>query len=789
MDSPSDEPLINQCPECSQDLNVSEFAPFSKIVCPNCEGAVRVRTRMGQYEIKHMLGEGGMSQVFAADDLTLGRKVALKVLHQSLSQDEKLTSMFEREAKLTASINHPNVVKVYTVGSERGYFYIAMELVDAVSVEELINEKGALPEEQVLGIAYDVVSGLKAAYQENLIHRDIKPGNMLVTRDGTAKLVDFGLAVAQGGADENEDIWATPFYVPPEKLVREPDTHLGDIYALGATCYHALAGQPPFAANTSSLEELIEIKSAGVDLKSVAPNASKATIKLIEQMMSHSAKARPSSYDILLEKIMACQGKATTVPHQHSAKSKGKKNLLIGGVAVGLIAAAALFVQSKKNQGANDLDSLLVVSGDRVISAAEREAAQKMLAGRNAMVRGQLREALRIFEDLEGNANFTQPTQGWNTFNRGLVDLLIGNEPAAREIFAKLNQQTGFEDKALKPYQKFFNEIGKVLSSPLPVLKSDLSPKPDSFESIGLLAAGLKNWEQNQFQEAQKFFVDFTNVKSPASDPWIGEMKTVVKSYLADFEAFQKMPNPSRKMKKEQLVKVKSNLTTSQKLLKTRSSLKKLVKARIDRAEEFITLADRPVAPPKKTTPPSSGEWTEAEKAELTQLQNLVDSFSDYQTTYLFTGAVSKLEAVETKTPRGTALRQDLIEGYRAADQFFTGLVTRFNSKGYSGMIRRKTGSPLDAKVTAADPDAFTIDLGFGPNRVEIEKFDPKWLVEAAEATLGAPSQENSAGWKEAFWFANACGLPQEATRIAIRIVRVDESFREAGRRFSKIKF
>ncbi|MEM9018274.1 MAG: serine/threonine-protein kinase, partial [Verrucomicrobiota bacterium] len=264
------EEVLNQCPDCSQTVNVSHLPPYSKIQCPHCGSSVRIRTMMGQYQITGVLGEGGMSQVFKAVDTHLQREVALKILHQALTQDKALTAMFEREAKLTASILHPNVVKVYTVGKEQGYFFIAMELVNAISLDQLIYNKGALSESEVLSIAHDVTSGLRAAHDQSLIHRDIKPGNMLVTEDGTAKLVDFGLAVQQGREDESEDLWATPFYVPPEKLEGEADTYLGDIYSLGATLFHALAGKPPFDANTSSLEELREIKKADLDLKGEA---------------------------------------------------------------------------------------------------------------------------------------------------------------------------------------------------------------------------------------------------------------------------------------------------------------------------------------------------------------------------------------------------------------------------------------------------------------------------------------------------------------------------------------
>src|SRR5690606_27234979 len=140
------------------------MAPYAKVECPHCSVSIRVRTHMGQYEITGVLGEGGMSQVFRAYDRHLGREVALKILHHSLGRDESPVAMFEREAKLTASIIHPDVVKVFTVGQDQRYLFIAMELLQAEGLDQLIAKKGALSESAALGIALDVARGLKAAY-------------------------------------------------------------------------------------------------------------------------------------------------------------------------------------------------------------------------------------------------------------------------------------------------------------------------------------------------------------------------------------------------------------------------------------------------------------------------------------------------------------------------------------------------------------------------------------------------------------------------------------------------
>ena len=355
-------PLVNHCPECGKALDVSGMGPFAKIECPHCSASVRVRTTMGQYQIVGLLGEGGMSQVFRAVDINLGREVALKILHQSLSSDGALTSMFEREAKLTASIVHPNVVKVFTVGNDHGYFFIAMELVNAISLDRLIVNKGSLSESEVLAIALNVTNGLKAAHGEDLIHRDIKPGNMLVTGEGTTKLVDFGLAVQQGGQDESEDLWATPFYVPPEKLDGDPDTFKGDIYSLGATLYHALAGKPPFEANTASIEELKETKKSLVDLKSAAPGLSKQVIRLVEKMMAYAPADRFQSYDEVIAQIEEVQKRQFGIDPGGRVRKGNKRTryaLMGAGLVVvvifGIVAAMVNKEDPEEEGGPRDL--------------------------------------------------------------------------------------------------------------------------------------------------------------------------------------------------------------------------------------------------------------------------------------------------------------------------------------------------------------------------------------------------------------------------------------------------
>ena len=819
LQPPEETPVINDCPECGHSLDVSDFSPYSKIICPQCDTAIRVRTMLGHYQIVQMLGEGGMSQVFKAIDLTLAREIALKIMHQELSKDSALTAMFEREAKLTASIHHPNVVKVYTVGSDQGYFYIAMEMVDATSLEHLIASGGALPEEEVLNIAHDVTSGLRAAHHEDLIHRDIKPGNMLVTPDGTAKLVDFGLAVQQGGADESEDIWATPFYVPPEKLEGDQDTFLGDIYSLGATLFHALAGHPPFAANTSSLEELKLIKAAPVSLKDSAPNTSKGTLQLVEKMMAYAPGDRPPTYSEILKQVEDIQEKTFGTKRSRAGGAKGILSSVWAKVGVGVVAllvVAALAVAfGNRGGGAGANDPILgggSGGGERVVSAAARAQAQKFLEARELMANGNFQKAGKIFAELSTSTDLSTSTRAWNQFNQGLTQLFEGDEKEARNTFAKLKAMEKFsgEDADLMAQEAFLRKIGNTMTDSLPLLPGAKKKfASDSFESLGLLAGGLKNWNLGQLKSAAEWFDLFAGANPPQGYDWISKLKPQAENFRADLKFIEdEVPVPSRKTGADELTRQKNLMTRQLQQLKTKGAAPALLKSRIARVDKIFAIEkeekeraariakekDDAAAKEKErqqmivnnsvknTSPdklPPPTKWTPEENAERLRLQEMLGSFADYKDTLLFSAAVLKLEAETFQTDKVNALKNDLRFAFNQADTFLETLSTSLGSTEYEGTVRRREGNgvPLDAKVTGASPTAFIVDLGFGPNEISVEQLAPDWLVEAAEEVI---PKDNNEGREQIVWFAQACGLKEQAFRIAEELLPENPEF--AGR-------
>ena len=768
---------------------------------------------MGQYQITGTLGEGGMSQVFKAFDMHLGREVALKVLHQSLSRDGALTAMFEREAKLTASILHPNVVKVFTVGNEDGFFFIAMELVDATSLEQVIASSGKLPEKEVLHVAHDVVAGLKAAHDEGLIHRDIKPGNMLVTGDGTSKLVDFGLAVQQGGDDESEDLWATPYYVPPEKLEGETDTYLGDIYSLGATLYHAITGKPPFEANTSSMEELKEIKKAEIDLKTEAPAASKPTVKLIERMMAHEPENRPQSYEILLNEIIDIEKKAFGFDRTSSRaiRSNQKKRWLVVGAFFALLAAGAtLWIYLQDGEHPPEGGSFSIDGGDGgVISVGAESNAAQFLEGRELFVKGEFKKAEAIFAELSGATSLSPSTQMWSQFFGGTLQLLLGNEQDSREMFSAISSIDPAGEEGVEDLVTFLQKTSEPLASNLPLIDSTVVFEADSIESVGIFAAGIKNWQQGDFKSGMKLLDQFAASQTPADFGWIDGLKSIVEVYRRDYERWLALPSPARRNGPASWMADRKALEGVLDEIETKGSLQKLIQIRLQRIEDIRSLiaeekeeANRPqvvevttpepepglpdMTPeePENTDPFAKQQLSPEEFAERDKLKELLSSLESYGATYQFSEAIAKLQAEPLESWTIQEVRNELVLGFGRAEGFLPMLAGQLSISDYEGIIRRKEGVPLEAAITSANPSMFVIDLGFGPNEVAVTEFSPDWLVEAAEAVLPPFSPSTQEAWENVLFFSLATNQPEPVSRISQVILAGSPEF---GERWKKL--
>ena len=248
-------------------------------------------------------GAGGMGYVCRAFDNTLQRDVALKLLRKNLIHDPDYLEHLQNEAQAAASISHPNVVKVYSVGVENGFYFICMEIVTGGTLAQYLNQKARLVEAEALRIAIEVAEGLDAAYSAGLLHRDVKPGNILFTDQRIAKVADFGLATRADRTAPETDIWGTPFYLAPEVLLGEPADVRADIYALGATLFHILAGRPVFTGATGVEVAQKHISSQPLSVQTFASETSGATTYVISQMLQKDPAGRPHSYAEVLTQL------------------------------------------------------------------------------------------------------------------------------------------------------------------------------------------------------------------------------------------------------------------------------------------------------------------------------------------------------------------------------------------------------------------------------------------------------------------------------------------------------
>jgi len=262
----------------------------------------------GRYELHRRLARGGMADVFLARDQLLGRPVAVKVLFPEYATDPKFVERFRREAQAAANLNHPNIVAIYDWGQELDTYYIVMEYVEGQSLAQILRRDGNLTVEQVTRIALDVAGALGFAHDGGVVHRDVKPGNVLVSPKGEMKVADFGIATAMAAnADANLTqtgaVMGTATYFSPEQAQGHKVDHRSDLYSLGVLLYEMLVGQPPFTGETPVSiaykhvqEPVVPVTEHGVD---IPPALAAITMKLL----SKNADNRYPSADALLSDL------------------------------------------------------------------------------------------------------------------------------------------------------------------------------------------------------------------------------------------------------------------------------------------------------------------------------------------------------------------------------------------------------------------------------------------------------------------------------------------------------
>lgn len=323
--------------------------------------------RLGIYQIDRRLGRGGMGEVYMAHDTALDRTVALKVLRSTLVHDEQLVERFHREARASAKLNHPNIVRIHSVGVEDGVPYFAMEWIDGEPLDAILKAQGTLPWQRAMNITGQVASALESAHAQGIIHRDIKPANILIDKSGRAHVTDFGVAKVLNARTQlttEGTFIGTPQYMSPEQCGVGEISPASDLFSLGATAYEMLSGMLPFDGDTpATLIRKITQESPN-PLSELVPGLPESVCTLVHRLLEKDAANRyQSAHEVLCdleririgatlsESVTKAMHPKTSVIVKPASRTRSFAVSAVVGLLVALVAIGAFAARSKRKFG------------------------------------------------------------------------------------------------------------------------------------------------------------------------------------------------------------------------------------------------------------------------------------------------------------------------------------------------------------------------------------------------------------------------------------------------------
>lgn len=268
-----------------------------------------------RYQIIKSIGEGGMANVYLAYDTILDRNVAVKILRGDLSNDEKFVRRFQREALSASSLSHPNIVEVYDVGEDNGEYYIVMEYIEGKHLKNLLKKRGKLTLSEAVDIMLQITDGMSVAHDSYIIHRDIKPQNIMILENGLVKITDFGIAMAMNATQltQTNSVMGSVHYLPPEQASGQGSTLQSDIYSMGIVMYELLTGELPFKGDNAVEIALKHLKEPITDIREKVSTIPNSIVNIIKRATAKNPKNRYNDAREMHEDLKTCLDDSRTL--------------------------------------------------------------------------------------------------------------------------------------------------------------------------------------------------------------------------------------------------------------------------------------------------------------------------------------------------------------------------------------------------------------------------------------------------------------------------------------------
>ncbi len=741
-------------------MDIGDAEPLSRVPCPACGARVRIARSFNHFELRETLGTGGMGTVYKARDTQLDRDVALKLLRKDLGPE--YANQLQQEARITASVNHPHVVQVFSFGRDHDQYYLVMELVDRGTLDDLIAEQKKIPEADVLRTGIDVARGLRAAYQKGLIHRDVKPANILFNEEGMAKISDFGLAgIVEPHAQTSGAIWGTPYYIAPERLNNQPEDFRSDIYSLGATLFHAVAGRPPFDGETMSASDLRALKNNPLKLKDVAPEVSRPTASVIATMIAPDPRLRFASHDALILALKKSERILRGEPEPWRAKAA----LLITAVTlIALIFFGWLFFSRHREPAEVTASASATPAFD-----VNREFDD----GRQQIIDGKYPAARATFARLASETKNKQPIYDWALLNQAAAALLDQQESQMHQALQEVENagSGGFTDPQLGAFlldtARRANDRRAIELTDIP----DHAAKP-----FALFLLGLRDVQLGRFTDAEDLLKAFVASQPPQSLSWITEYRPIARKYLPDLKAMLawRARHGSAKNKTE----LSNALRSLQELM---ANLQKNTAISAEALVAQKTLIARLRGGEAVSKSAQEKQHRDLLARETPELNAALRAFRQLAAKYDFAGAAAVIREANLSEP---SLKQTQSNYQEAADwlaKWKATLINDLNARTYTGAVI--ASDTQYSGITGATANKLKMKVPYGSAETDWLKVPAATLVTVSSSFATDADRKWRCGV-----FAWATGQTNAARQLFDAACSAKPSYKEARKFFDQTK-